>query len=179
MVNAYVKKNPQNKLYSSNLNTNINIYPNIKSRNKELYKERNTINNYNINNFNLKKYEDIYNNAQPKHLFSNTINFSTKFQDLLILEEKLCDIILGLKKDRKADNQSLDFFNFYFNFSMYKQIEKVFKNDIDEEIVRLSLNYELISILLCYKFSVNNEIIDISPFVEILQLCHINIINIY
>ena len=178
-INAYVKKNPQNKLYSSNLNTNINIYPNIKSRNKELYKERNTINNYNINNFNLKKYEDIYNNAQPKHLFSNTINFSTKFQDLLILEEKLCDIILGLKKDRKADNQSLDFFNFYFNFSMYKQIEKVFKNDIDEEIVRLSLNYELISILLCYKFSVNNEIIDISPFVEILQLCHINIINIY
>ena len=97
----------------------------------------------------------------------------------MILEEKLCDIILGLKKDRKADNQSLDFFNFYFNFSMYKQIEKVFKNDIDEEIVRLSLNYELISILLCYKFSVNNEIIDISPFVEILQLCHINIINIY
>jgi hypothetical protein len=55
---------------------------------------------------------------------------------------------------------------------MYKQIEKVFKNDIDEEIVRLSLNYELISILLCYKFSANNEIIDISLFVEILQLSY-------
>ena len=173
-INAYVKKNPQN-----NLSTNINIYQYQRSRNKDLNKERNTITNYNISYYNLKKYEDIYNNSAQQLLSNNKINFSTKFQDLLILEEKLCDIILGLKKDKKADNQSLDFLIFYFTFSVYKQLEKIFKNDIDEEIVRLSLNYELISILLCYKFSINNEIIDISPFIEILQLCHINLINIY
>ena len=173
-INAYVKKNPQN-----NLSTNINIYQYQRSRNKDLNKERNTITNYNISYYNLKKYEDIYNNSVQQLLSNNKINFSTKFHDLLILEEKLCDIILGLKKDKKADNQSLDFLNFYFSFSVYKQLEKIFKNDIDEEIVRLSLNYELISILLCYKFSINNEIIDISPFIEILQLCHINLINIY
>ena len=179
-ISTYIKKNLQNYLYPNNLEINNNILENKRSRNQVLHNERNTINNFNISNLNLKKYEEIYNNSHSKHSFiNNNKNFSTKLQDLVILEEKLCDLILGLKKNNRAENQSLDFFIFYFNFSVYKQIEKVFKNPVDEETVRLSLNYILISILLCYKFSINNEIIDISPYVEILQLCHRNLINIY
>ena len=178
-INTYIKKNPKNPSYQNNLNTNQNIYHNKRNQNEEVYMARNTINNFNTSRLNLKKYDDIYNNSFAKHLFKNKINFSSKLGDLLILEEKLCDIILGLKKNRKAENQSLDFFNYFFNYSMYKQIEKVFENDVDEEIVKLSLNYELISVLLCYKYSKNNEIIDVSQILEILQLCHRNLINIY
>ena len=197
--NTYVKKSPQNPvnisinnqnidkinnhnspLYSNNINENNIIYFNKKSRNQGIYKERNTINTYNKSNFNIKKYEDIYNNSHTKNIFQNNrFSFSNKLGDLIILEEKLCDSILGLKKNKRAENQCLDFLNFYYNFSMYKQLEKLFDNEVDEEIVRLSLNYELISIILCYKFSKENEIIDTSPFLEILQLCHRNLINIY
>ena len=197
--NTYVKKSPQNPvnisinnqnidkinnhnspLYSNNIDENNIIYFNKKSRNQGIYKERNTINTYNKSNFNIKKYEDIYNNSHTKNIFQNNrFSFSNKLGDLIILEEKLCDAILGLKKNKRAENQCLDFLNFYYNFSMYKQLEKLFDNEVDEEIVRLSLNYELISIILCYKFSKENEIIDTSPFLEILQLCHRNLINIY
>ena len=197
--NTYVKKSPQNPvnisinnqnidkinnhnspLYSNNIDENNIIYFNKKSRNQGIYKERNTINTYNKSNFNIKKYEDIYNNSHTKNIFQNNrFSFSNKLGDLIILEEKLCDAILGLKKNKRAENQCLDFLNFYYNFSMYKQLEKLFDNEVDEEIVRLSLNYELISIILCYKFSKENEIIDTSSFLEILQLCHRNLINIY
>ena len=198
-LNTYVKKSPQNPvnisinnqnidkinnhnspLYSNNIDENNIIYFNKKSRNQGIYKERNTINTYNKSNFNIKKYEDIYNNSHTKNIFQNNrFSFSNKLGDLIILEEKLCDAILGLKKNKRAENQCLDFLNFYYNFSMYKQLEKLFDNEVDEEIVRLSLNYELISIILCYKFSKENEIIDTSSFLEILQLCHRNLINIY
>ena len=197
--NTYIKKSPQNPvnisinnqnidkinnhnspLNSNNIDENNIIYFNKKSRNQGIYKERNTINTYNKSNFNIKKYEDIYNNSHTKNIFQNNrFSFSNKLGDLIILEEKLCDAILGLKKNKRAENQCLDFLNFYYNFSMYKQLEKLFDNEVDEEIVRLSLNYELISIILCYKFSKENEIIDTSPFLEILQLCHRNLINIY
>ena len=197
--NTYIKKSPQNPvnisinnqnidkinnhnspLYSNNIDENNIIYFNKKSRNQGIYKERNTINTYNKSNFNIKKYEDIYNNSHTKNIFQNNrFSFSNKLGDLIILEEKLCDAILGLKKNKRAENQCLDFLNFYYNFSMFKQLEKLFDNEVDEEIVRLSLNYELISIILCYKFSKENEIIDTSSFLEILQLCHRNLINIY
>ena len=201
--NTYVKKSPQypgnivintqnidkinnqnSPLYSNNIEPNNIIYFNKKSRNEGVYKERNIINTYNISNnmtnFNIKKYEDIYNNSHTKNIFQNYLfSFSSKLGDLIILEEKLCDVILGLKKNKRAENQCLDFLNFYYNFSMYKQLEKLFNNEVDEEIVRLSLNYELITIILCYKFSKDDEIIDTSPFLEILQLCHRNLINIY
>ena len=171
--------NLNSPLYSyKNNNTNQNFYVNKKSRNE--YKERNTINSYNISEYNLKKYEDIYNNSQTKIMFNNnSINLTIKLGDLLILEEKLCDIILALKKNKRAENQCLDFFISFYNFGIYKQIEKFFDNDVDEEIVRLFFNYKLITILLCYKFTKNNEISDISPFLEILQLCHRNLINVY
>lgn len=180
-LSAYMKKNLNKPIYSNSINTNANqnLYIHKKSRNIGTYEERNTINTFNINDFNFKKYEDIYNNSYQKNIFNNKLNFATKLGDLLILEEKLCDVILALKKNKRADNQSLDFIIYFFNFSMYKQIEKVFENDIDEEIVRLSLNYILLSILLCYNFSKNGEIIDVPPFLEILQICHRNLINIY
>ena len=189
--NTYMKKNPQNPgnininnqnypLYSNNIDANDRIYFNKKSRNEGIYRERNTINTFNITNLNIKKYEDIYNNSHTKNIFhNNQFNFSSKLGDLIILEEKLCDVILAFKKNKLAENQCLDFLNFYFNFSMYKQLEKLFDNEVDEEIVRLSLNYELISIILCYKFSKDDIIIDTSPFLEILQICHRNLINIY
>ncbi len=195
-VTTYIKKNLQNpqntksnNILSNNKN-NKNIYVITKSRNERLYNDGNELNTFNYNNkinldensnLNLKKYEEIYNNGYQKNLFhNNNINFSQKLGDLLILEEKLCDIILNLKKYKKADNQCYDFLIFYFNFSMYKHLEKIFGNEIDEEIVRLYLNYALITILITYKFSINyNELLDILSLIEILQLCHRNLILIY
>ena len=181
-IEAYTKKNPYLPDYYDNTNSNTNqkFYIHKRSRNDIIkYNNPKTINTYNATKSNYKKYEDIYDNSYPKNIFRNPKFTFEKLGDLLILEEKLCDVILALKRNKKADNQSLDFFNYYFNFSMYKQLEKLFENDIDEEVIRLCLNYILITVLLCYKFSKDNDRDNISSLLEILQFCHRNLITIY
>ena len=199
---TYIKKNPHIQINNSNYNINKklkkkmnyslgfninNSFLNKRNINhNDLDKQRKTL-NYKIRespieNYNFKKYNDIYNIYDMKNnnkILNKKNILSFNLEDLMVLEEKLCEIIIEFKKNKKADNQCFDFWNYYFNFSLYQRIEKIFKNEVDEEIARLCLNYELMSILICYEFSVNNEeIIDYTPYIEILQLCHRNLILI-
>ena len=192
---TYVKKNPQiqtnnnirNKVFPYGFNRNT-YYINKRNYNdKALTKERNSINIFDIRskspseNYNYKKYNKIYEMNYYNRIKSINRNiFILNIADLLILEEKLCEIIIELKNGGKIYNQCFDFWNYYFSFPLYEKLEKAFNNETEEEIVRLCLNYELISILLCYSTSINNEIIsDCSLYVEILQICHKNLILIF
>ena len=170
--------------YNIGYNTNTHfINKTNRNFNNMMRKERNSLNNFQIRskspleNYNYNKYHEIYDtsiNNKNKYIKKNIL--SLNLEDLMVLEEKLCEIIIEFKKKKKAQNQCFDFWNYYFNFSLYQKIEKLFKNEADEEIVRLSLNYELMSILICYDFSLKNEnILDYSLFIEILQLCHRNL----
>ena len=192
---TYIKKNPQiqiknnirNKIFPYCFNRNAYFVNKRNYNDKALTKERNSINIFDIRskspseNYNYKKYKDIYEmNYYNRAKSINRNIFVLNITDLLILEEKLCEIIIELKNGKKIYNQCFDFWNYYFSFPLYEKLEKAFNNEAEEEIVRLSLNYELMSILLCYSTSINNEIIsDCSLYVEILQICHKNLILIF
>ena len=194
---AYIKKNPQSQINNINninqlndksylIGFNRNTFISNKRNNKKRQiNERKSLNNFEIKskspdeNYNFKKYNDIYKIDNSKYISSKNI-FALNIEDLLVLEEKLCEIIIELKKGKKINNQCFDYWNYYFNFSLYQKIEKVFNNETEEEIVRLYFNYELMSILICYEFSFKNEIMsDFNAYLEILQICHKNLILIY
>ena len=208
---TYKKKNPYNQENINNIiinNNNKNQLSNIKYKhsfnnnhylinnrnyntnnniNGRIIRERNTINNFKtkskspIDNYNIKKYNDIYDINNNKNIYNKKNNIiALNIEELLVLEEKLSEIIIEFKKKKKADNQCFDFLNYYFNFSLYEKIEKIFKNETEEEIVRLSLNYKLMSILICYEFSLKKYLkSNYLLIIEILQLCHRNLTLIY
>ena len=208
---TYKKKNPYNQENINNIiinNNNKNQLSNIKYKhsfnnnhylinnrnyntnnniNGRIIRERNTINNFKtkskspIDNYNIKKYNDIYDINNNKNIYNKKNNIiALNIEELLVLEEKLSEIIIEFKKKKKADNQCFDFLNYYFNFSLYEKIEKIFKNETEEEIVRLSLNYKLMSILICYIFSLSIPIkSNYVLIMEILQICHRNLTLIY
>ena len=194
---AYIKKNPQSQINkinninqmkdkSSLLGFNRNTFiANKRNNKKQKIKERISHNYLEVksrspnDNYNYKKYNDIYEINNSKYISSKNI-FALNIEDLMVLEEKLCEIIIELKKGKKINNQCFDYWNYYFNFSLYEKIEKVFNSETEEEIVRLYFNYKLMSIILCYDYSLQNEILtDFNPYLEILQLCHKNLILIY
>ena len=196
---TYVKKNPQNpqiqinnsiiksKLYPYGFNRNTFFVNKRNYNNEALTRERNSIKTFDIRskspleNYNYKKYNDIYEmNYYNRTISLNKNIFIINIESILILEEKLCEIIIELKKGKKIYNQCFDFWNYYFNFPLYEKLEKAFNNETEEEIARLYLNYELMSILLCYNISITNEIIpNYSLYIEILQICHKNLILIF
>ena len=99
----------------------------------------------------------------------------------MVLQERLNIIILALKSTDNIDNKCLDYWNYYYNCSFYNLIEKIFKNKEDYNIVRISINYELISVMICYNYSFdidddNKELLYL--LVELIEINHNNLIII-
>ena len=156
--NNYVDNNYDNKIIN-NYNNNVmsKVYNDVNIENKNNY--------HNINSFNKNKRNN-----------SMTINI----EDIMILEEKLNEVILFLKKRKEVKNQCFDFWNYFYNSSIHQKIEKTFKNKKDIEIIKTSINYELISIMLCYEFSFDKNVLFKAYILllEILELNHRNLMII-
>ena len=156
--NNYGDNNYDNKIISNyNKNAINKVYNDVNIKNKNNY--------YNINSFN-----------QNKRNNSITINI----EDIMILEEKLNEVILFLKKRKEVKNQCFDFWNYFYNSSIHQKIEKTFKNKNDIEIIKISINYQLISIMLCYEFSCDKNVLFKAYILllEILELNHRNLMII-
>ena len=115
-----------------------------------------------------------YRPPQPESLSMN-------FEDLLLFEQKLMDIIRDFIEDKPMTNECFEWWNYYFNCSLYKQLEKTFKNETSRQIVQESINYQLLSIIICYDVSSKPYVYDqvkvmIKP---ILLYNHHNLIIIY
>ena len=130
-------------------------------------------------NYDENQYED--NNYAENIYYNNNINNGIKIdiEDLIVLEEKLNEIIYFLKSFKNVKNQCYDFWNFLF-YSSIKKLEKVFSNKKIIDIIKLSINLELLSIMLCYEFSFDEVIINKTYILllEILEINHNNLILI-
>ena len=70
----------------------------------------------------------------------------------MIVEEKLHDIIKSLVNNKKIANQCYEFWNYFFNSSLPKQINNLMqKSELKDAIY--CINYTLMSILICYDYS--------------------------
>ena len=98
----------------------------------------------------------------------------------MVLEEKLSEIIYFLKNRKEVRNQCFDFWNYFYNCSLYQRIEKTFTTEQNIEIVKFSINFELLSIMLCYEFSFDLKILNMTYILllEILELNHRNLMII-
>ena len=136
-------------------------------------------NNNNINNINFEKI--LLNNFKRNNIEqSNSNSLSINFEDLIILQEYLKKIIISLEKNKVMENECFEYWNYYYNSSICSQIEKLFTNQLDSNAVRISINYTLMSIMLCYDYSFENELLNKvnNTLADILKLNYKNLMLI-
>ena len=110
-----------------------------------------------------------------------SISSSINMEDLLVLEEKLNEITTALNNLKFMHNEYFDFSYYYFNFSLYRSLKKFFTNVIATKNAQISINYILISILICYDCSYEIEVINnvYSILKDLFNLNHKNLMIIY
>ena len=185
--NTYINKINQ---YPNNYNIGIMspFHNNINQTNlinlfNNNYLNFNTIQNKGTNfvqNYNLNDSSYLLNNNKIKNNNSKNNSASINIEDIIILQEKLKDIIIALNKTKMMANECFEFWNFYYNCSIYCQLEKIFTNPIESNIVRISINYELLSIMICYDYSFEKNILEksYSILLNIIKLNYRNLMII-
>ena len=166
-----------NNFFPQNNNNNWNSNSNKKIR-------INNINNqYQNNNKNIKKGKEKNINVVNNHNNKNDLYNSLKYEDLLILDDKLISIEESLKKEQIISNDCFEFWNYFFNNSLYENLN-IFYSNYDNEyrnMFKLSINYILLSIILSYDISFEKKKLDkIRPLLlEMLEFSNKLLMNIY
>ena len=130
--------------------------------------------NYNIN-------ESLFQYPNGNEIINTNKSPSINIEDLIILQEKLKSVLLALNKTHVMANECFEFLNFYYNSSIYCQLEKIFNNPFESNIVRISINCNLISIIICYDYSFEIDIATKSYVIldNIMKLNYKNLVIIY
>ena len=184
--NSYISKNIiKGKRYNDKINYNkINYNQNIRK--------------FEVQNYSKNRKEILmdYDNEENKSL-NNIMNYSGtrskkkkkqhkkfvifKIEDLLVLEEKLNVIIENLRYNKETYKQCFDFWNYYFNSSIIKKIEKIYEDERYINIAKLSINYELLSLVICYEYSSDQEIYleTNNKLLEIMELNYNNLMSLF
>ena len=185
----------RNQSETNNINNNINLYKinnifnntygtfnsGLKNEVKtkvDSYRSRLKISKNNIfdnQSYNYKSTTNINNN--------NSCPLNLKYEDLLLLEDKLNNIIFSLNEERLISNECFDYWNLFFNCSLYENLDQILSS-FDSEIknlIKISLNYNLMSIIVSYNISFNQEVLNrIRPLLsEMLELCNKLLIIIF
>ena len=122
---------------------------------------------------------NMFNNNDNNNLNNTNVSLMN-FEDLIILQEYLKQLIISLSKSKSIENECFELWNYYCNSSIYGQLEKLFKNSFESNEIKISINYFLMSIMTCYDYSfelniLNNTYITLG---EILQLNYKNLMAI-
>ena len=178
--NNYSKENNNifDKKGNNNQNTNNKYNNNMKRINNSIYYQyKNNINS------NPKKINANKINKSLKEKYNYSLYNSLKYEDLLILENKLDNILTSLIEEKIIYNACFEFWNYFFNNSLYENLNIIYSNYDNEYnyMFKMSINYILLSIMLLYDISFDkNTLIKINPLLrEMLELSHILLIIIY
>ena len=189
---AYVKKSPgkiniintrENSHIPNKTNIDYNKYKHVQNKynKKNINNINNKSNNFDnnegieistINKLNSSIDSSISNRTNNKKIKENTMLFN--LEDLLVLEERLNNITLALEANKSVESQCFNFWNYYFNCSLHKILEKIFQNEEDSNIVRLSINYELMSVMVCYDLAFGNDVDDEDLNLSLIELIYFN-----
>ena len=180
---TFINPDTISNLNINNFNTNNSIIQNMRHQQLLNY-EPNSSFSFGYNN-NLAS--NILNNSflginVLNNSFQRNNNYSSiNIEDLLVLEEKLNEIIITLNKTKIMYNECFEFWNYYYNCSLYGRLEKLFTNIYESNNVKLSINYLLMIIIICYDFSFDMNILNdaYSVLDELLKLNHQNLIIIF
>ena len=164
-------------VYGINLNNNnMNLLSGRATHSSLIKRKNDNLIQNNKTQMYLLNLNNKYNNIETNRNYS-----SLNIEDLLILEEKINGIIQSLNNIKMIHNECFEFWNYYFNCSLYCKLEKLFTNIYESNEVRISLNYLLLTVMVCYDYSFNTNIIKYSYqiFDNILKLNRGNLIFIF
>ena len=92
------------------------------------------------------------NNFLPAKTNTNR-DYLINFEDLMLLEEKLDEIIYCLSMNRPMHNECFEWWNFYFNCSLCGKFEYYFKDELHKNAVKDYCNMEMLAIIISYDAS--------------------------
>ena len=132
------------------------------------------------NKSNLNNNNQIKNNVKSIKMINNENN-EIKFEEFVILEGKLKNIIDGIDKNSTIINKlCFDFLNNFNESSFLSIVEKLFENK-NLKIIKIYLKYLLFSIELLYNYTLNSPIEENDKFLiqEMFSLNLQNILHLY
>ena len=166
-LKKYEKKHKLNYSLSTNkffkdqnktiLNTNNNFYR----------KQTNVLEtfrtNYNDDTYKLHKNEASnvildrsYSNNKINHIYKKKEEF-INIEDLLILEEKINDVLLSIKPKSNTPNECFELINSFQQSSLYNNFENYFRDISSKMIVHSTIIYLIYDVIICYHFSFNEQ----------------------
>ena len=182
-INSYMNKSSLNKKrinkVKEEMNKEYNNEVSYFSNNEEETNNQivnNTINHINnINNYN--NYNDQYQkkiNSNHRTILKEYDNkFSTGYysesdqrkeksavlniEEILMTEEKLSAVISCISNGITCEEECFDWFNSYFNTALSNYIEKYFIKEEFIKVIRIAINLNVFSLMLCYDISYNPE----------------------
>ena len=164
--------NKMNNIYNNYCSNNINNKKEIKINNTKYY-------NYikkKIPNNSLDKKDKQNKNLQKKimKLSKDKISFNIQYvEELLILDDKFNLIITKIDsaESKSISNECFDFLNYFYNSIIYLNFEQIMNDSENYEIINLFIKYVLLSIILCYDLSLDNDTINMHlKLSEILEI---------
>ena len=150
--------------------------------NKNIFKTLN--NSFLDDNLNMKtNNNDLISNDKINNEGANCkeiLNF-INLEDLIILDNRLDDIKKSLLIKKQPINESFEYLNYFYNSSIYQNIDDILKIIIDSNYIKVSLNCKLISLIICYDCSRENNIFEQTHLLlkEIVELNYKSTILIY
>lgn len=123
---------------------------------------------YNININSNGQYQNYNSNAfYSSQSYKKSSNYVINLEDIMLLEEKLNDIIINLSENRPAINESFEWWNFYFNCSLCGKFEYYFKEDAERNQIKDYALIELLAIIICYDSSNDKHLLNtIQPLLK-------------
>ena len=186
--NNHIKKNLRYSnseiRFSSTYNQNNEIITNnlnqFKNNNGRPIKLNFTIKretNNNMQSYNkIKERKNLLNRIFKKEI----MNFH--LYELIILEERLKNIIVSLSNNKLVYYDCYDFLSYFKNnCGIFKNLNLLIKSDYDLKIIQKGINYILISLIFTYDYSYKQSILNniILYMKEMLNLAYQNMILIY
>ena len=152
----------KNVSYQSNDTSMIDSNSNNDYANKTFYSNitNSRYNNPNNNSRLLRRENDIINKSftlrkKPKIITpQKTVLPEINLEDLVLLESKYFHITHNLGEKKEIANDCFDLFNYYYNSTLYHSLLNFFK---DPNIIKLNINYTLMSLLVSYDLSFEKE----------------------
>ena len=184
----------------NNLNANNNVYS---DEEKERIKEDNKIKNLNdintFNNINKNLENNYFYHESSKNIGINMINRSLmnecdyqfgsgyyseadqkkeksavlNLEELLMTEEKLSAVINCIQDGKPCAEECFEWMNSYVQSDLIHNIEKFFIKEQFIKIIKISVNFNIFSLILCYVISLN-EIIFAQLSMPLLEITNIN-----
>ena len=167
-----------------NNNSTSNKYRYLKLNNS--FANENQLNNSSFNNLffiNNKNQVDTtpFSKENINMNYSKDILNKINFEDFFILDNKLNSIKIALSSKKKVINESFEYLNYFYNSSIHQNIDNLFYNIIDINFIKIYLFYKLLSIIICYDCSIDNNIFEQTHLLlkETIDLNYKNTIMIY